>query len=236
MAFSQGSRSRLSPRDLPRFATDSLFDRLGRAVCRSDCLPRKELYEAWEVARRTRRRLRGGRVVDLAAGHGLLAYAMLLLDDSSPSALVVDRRLPLSAARLADELVRTWPRLEGRVSAVEGALEDVVLDGTALVVSVHACGALTDRVIDLALSAGAPLAVLPCCHDAETCDQGSLGGWMDLPLAIDATRALRLRAAGYEVHTQSIPAAITPKNRLLVARPSAALLGRASSVTARNAP
>ncbi len=43
---------------------------------------------------------------------------------------------------------------------------------------------------------------------------------MDAALAIDATRAARLRAAGYRVHTQEIPAAITPKNRLLIAEPA----------------
>ena len=31
----------------------------------------------------------GGRIVDLGAGHGLLAHALLLLDDSSPLAMVV---------------------------------------------------------------------------------------------------------------------------------------------------
>ena len=57
-------RAGLTPRDLGRFPSDTLFDRIARVVCRADCLPRKELYEAWEVARRVRRRFRGGRVVD----------------------------------------------------------------------------------------------------------------------------------------------------------------------------
>ena len=54
--FDPGSRSRLTPRDLPRFEGATLFDRVARAVCRASCLPRKELYESWEVARRVRRR------------------------------------------------------------------------------------------------------------------------------------------------------------------------------------
>ena len=52
------------------------------------------------MARRVRRLFRGGRVIDLGAGHGLLAQVMLLLDDSSPNALVVDKTLPASSARL----------------------------------------------------------------------------------------------------------------------------------------
>ena len=79
--FSPASRGRLTDRDLGRFPDNTLFHRLARASCHAGCLPRKELYEAWEMARRVRRLFRGGRVVDLGAGHGLLAHVMLLLDD-----------------------------------------------------------------------------------------------------------------------------------------------------------
>lgn len=215
------SRNRLNERHLPLFAGPTLFDRIARAVCRAGCLPRKELYEAWEVARRVRRRFRGGRVVDLACGHGLLAQILLLLDDSSPTALAVDRRLPPSAATLAAILQADWPRLVGRTEFLEMNLEQVQLSAVDVVVSAHACGGLTDLVLERAVGVGARVAVLPCCHDLATADAGGLTGWMDGPLAIDATRVARLRGAGYRVHTQTIPAAITPKNRLLLAEPVA---------------
>ncbi len=221
-AFDPRSRARLSPRDVARFPGDTLFERVARVVCRADCLPRKELYESWEVARRVRRRMRGGRVVDLACGHGLLAYLLLLLDDGSPDALAIDVRLPPSAERLAEELERAWPRLVGRVRREAVSLERVRLCPTDLVVSAHACGALTDAVLDLALAARARVAVLPCCQNAALGDLGGLGGWLDPALAIDATRVARVRAEGYSVHTQRIPEAITPKNRLLIASPGEA--------------
>src|SRR6266581_2051259 len=104
----RSSRNRLTEKLIPAFSGDTLFDAIARAVCRAGCLPRKELYEAWEVARRVRRRFRGGRIVDLASGHGLLAQILLLLDDSSPVALAVDRRLPKSAATLAASLSSAW--------------------------------------------------------------------------------------------------------------------------------
>src|SRR6186713_2549185 len=116
--FSPSSRGRLTARDIDRFPDGTLFHRVARAVCHAGCLPRKELYEAWEVARRVRRVFRGGRVVDLAAGHALLAQIMLLLDDSSPAAVAVDKTLPASSARLHDALVRAWPRLSGRLTLV----------------------------------------------------------------------------------------------------------------------
>jgi hypothetical protein len=220
MSFDPSSRVRLKPTTRHHFPSDSLFDHIGRVVCEASCLPRKELFESWEVARRTRRRFRGGRVVDLACGHGLVGHLMLLLDDSSPTALCVDRRLPPSARRLSEVLTRAWPRLADRVHYEERPIDEVVIEPSDVVVSTHACGALTDAVLARATAAGARLAVLPCCHDARTCDTGSLEGWVDVSLAIDTTRARRLASEGYAVHTQQIPDTITPKNRLLLGAPS----------------
>ena len=217
--FSTSSKARLTRRDAGRFPSNTLFDRIGRAVCEAGCLPRKELYEAWEVARRTRRRVRGGRVVDLAGGHGLLAHVMLLLDDSSPEALVVDTAIPPSHEKLREALIAAWPRLSGRVRYLERDIDDVELTERDVIVSSHACGNLTDRILDAAARARVPVAVLPCCHDLRSGDTGGLEGWVDGALAIDVTRAARMRAGGYDVRTQTIPESITPKNRLLLAQP-----------------
>ena len=215
--FLPSSRNRLTRHDLGRFPGNSLFDRLARAVCGARCLPRKELYESWEIAKRARRVLRGGRIVDLGGAHGLPAHAMLLLDGSSPAALVVDPNIPLSAATLHAAIVDVWPRLAGRITFLDDTVDGIVLTDTDVVVASHACGSLTDRILARAVEAGARLAVLPCCHDEQTCDPGPLAGWMDVSLAIDAVRAHRLAQHGYCVWTQTIPREITPKNRLLLA-------------------
>lgn len=217
--FSHGSKARLTDKDLGRFPGDSLFDRIARTVIAAGCLPRKELYEAWEVARRARRRFRGGRVMDLGGGHGLLGQVMLLLDDSSAGVVVVDPALPPSSATLHAELCKVWTRLSGRVSFLASPFQDVALESSDLVVASHACGALTDCVIDHAASVRARLVVLPCCHDLETCDAGGLTGWLDGALAVDVVRATGLAERGYRVWTQQIPRDITPQNRLLLAEP-----------------
>jgi len=218
-SIERSSRNRLTEKLLHKFIGETLFDSIGRAVCRAGCLPRKELYEAWEVARRVRRRFRGGRIVDLACGHGLLAQILLLLDDSSPMAWAVDRQIPKSAATLAASLHEVWPRLRGRVRFVETDLTTVELHHDDLIVSAHACGGLTDLVLEQAVAARARVAVLPCCHNFKGADLGGLEGWMDGQLAMDVVRVVRLRSRGYRVFTQQIPRDITPKNRLLLAEP-----------------
>lgn len=157
--------------------------------------------------------------MDLACGHGLLAQLLLLLDDTSPEALAVDLRLPKSATILEAALIEAWPRLQGRVNRIETDLRHVPLQRGDLIVSAHACGGLTDLILQRAVEVGACVAVLPCCHDLKTGDLGGLEGWMEGPLAMDATRVARLRAQGYRVYTQLIPGDITPKNRLLMAEP-----------------
>lgn len=219
MPFSHSSRARLTHHDFDRFPDDTLLHRIARAVCEAGCLPRKELFEAWETARRVRRLFRGGRVVDVAGGHGLLAHMMLLLDDTSAEALVVDPALPPSSAALHEVLVAAWPRLRGRIAFVGGRVDDVAVLQDDVVVSVHACGHLSDEVLARAAAARARVAILPCCHELDVQDDERLTGWLEGALAVDVARATRLQQAGYRVWTQTIPAAITGKNRLLIGKP-----------------
>lgn len=202
-----------------RIEGDTLFARIGKVVCEAECLPRKEFFEAWETARRIRRHLRGGPVLELAAGHGLLSIILLLLDDTTTHARCVDVAQPTTFRRLLKVFEARWPRLENRIQYVERKIEHTSASSDELVVSVHACGVLTDQVLDLALAAKSRVAVLPCCHDYKNCDLGDLEGWMDGSLAIDSTRVARLRSQGYCVATLRIPKEITPKNRLLLGWP-----------------
>ena len=212
----KSTKNRLTEKELVLFPGYALFEKIARSVCMAGTLPRKELYETWEFARRVRRKYRGGRIVDLACGHGLLAHIMLLLDDSSPEAIAVDNKISKNVYNLSDSITETWPRLKGRVHYIEAPMQNIRVFNDDLVVSVHACGRLTDEVIDMAIGAGARLAVLPCCHDISRSDTGGLEGWINGPLAVDVIRAHHLRAKGYTIITRKIPGDITPKNRLLM--------------------
>ena len=207
------------PQHQSLFNKDTLFDKIARSVCLAGTLPRKELYEAWETARRVRRRYKGGRVVDLACGHGLLAHIMLILDNTSDHALCIDRKLPANAQKLSQALVTDWPRLGEKIHFKEMDIEEVMIFPDDVVVSAHACGALTDLVIDKAVKGNARVAVLPCCHNLKTCPTGNLYNWMESTLAVDAVRAINLQSRGYQIFTAKIPDSITPKNRLLLGHP-----------------
>ena len=131
----------------------------------------------------------------------------------------MNKAVPASSAKLHEVLVQEWPRIAGRVTFAASRLEDVAIRPDDVVVSCHACGSLTDLVLERGAHARARVAVLPCCHDLAAGDARDLAGWVDGPLAIDILRAVRLRQQGYRVWTQSIPADITPKNRLLLGEP-----------------
>jgi len=212
----KSSRNRLSKQQVERYKGTTLFDKIARAVCRADTLPRKELYEAWEMARRVRRRYRGGRVLDLACGHGLLAHIMVILDDSSRMAIAVDKKIPGSAVKLSSTLIDTWPRLKNRIIYEEKDIQTIEVQPGDIVVSAHACGSLTDLVLEKAIEKQARVAVLPCCHNVKKSSTNQLDGWMEKTLAIDAVRAFKLKSSGYKIVTQKIPSDITPKNRLLM--------------------
>ena len=172
-SYRKNSRTRLKPSDKRRFRGDDTFDRVARAVCDAGCLPRKELYETWEAAliitRAFGHRLGALRVLDMAAGHGLLAHLLLILNPRCRSAVCVDRRQPHSFDRLSASLAGEWPHIIGRIRFVRARVEGAVPSPDTLLVSVHACGGLTDLVLKMAVDGSAPVAVVPCCHarDAE---------------------------------------------------------------------
>ena len=181
----------------------------GRAVCEAGCLPRKELFEAWEMARRVRRRFRGGRIVDLAGGHGLLAQVLLLLDDSSPSALVVDPALPPSAARAARVARRglAAPARSGRLRRPSD-LDDRAARRRRSGRVVSRVRRVSPIACSIARRGRArSVAVLPCCHDARDGAIADARGWMDRGAGASMSRARTGCAAqGYQVWTQSHPA------------------------------
>ena len=166
-----GSRTKLRPMHKHLFDDERhphLLAEVGRAVCTAEVLPRKELYEAWEVATRIDAAFpTATRIADLAAGHGLLAWLLLLLAREGGrrrTAVCVDLRMPVSAETLGDAITRRFPDVASDFHYVEGGIEAIEPSPSVLLTAIHACGPLSDDVLHAALGSGAAVALLPCCH------------------------------------------------------------------------
>jgi hypothetical protein len=222
------SRNLLQPRHALEFPGDSLFDQFARTVCRANVIPRKELFEAWAMALYVQEHFPTlDRIADLACSHGLLSWALLLLSkNNTRSAVCVDVRMPGSAETVADAMMAEWPRFmqEDRCwDYVEGSLEAIEPSNSTLLVGVHACGGLSDKIITLAIQGNAPLALVPCCHTKKSLlleqRQQLPTITCSLPDFIDNHRIQRLVDAGFDVQEARIPVEFTPKNRILLATP-----------------
>lgn len=242
-----GGRTKLRPQHAQSFLEHhppGLFRDTALVVCDLGILPRKELYECWEVATRVHARFPTSRcVADLAAGHGLLAWMLLLLARGGRTerrVVSVDHKMPPSAETLAAAFCARWPDMDGCHDYVEGDLARVEPDEHSLLTAVHACGPLTDSVLALTIRSGCAAAVMPCCHSVRKFEP-PLGLGLDMDdvraeakavgpsAAIDSCRLRLLHAHGYAVDTQHVDKAITPHNRLILATPPPSTEGRLHS-------
>ena len=150
---------------------------------------------------------RGGRVVDVAGGHGLLAFAMLLLDRTAADAIVVDPRPPPSALPLHQALAAAWPRLPrvqfGRRRARR--VHDRRQRHRGLVPRLRRA----DRSRPQARRGGrrAGLAVMPCCHEFDHAPRRRSPAGIDRPRSPSTSPGPQaLERRGYTVWTHAIPA------------------------------
>lgn len=222
---SASSRELLQPRHQRDFSGDTIFDEFFRAVCLAGAVPRKELYESWATALLIQNQFpNSGRVADLAAGHGLLSWALLLLN-SERSSVCIDKRMPGSAEKVAHALISKWPRLESRWDFVESKLQAIEPCSSTLLCGVHACGTLSDTIISLAVRGNAPLVLIPCCHTKRALqmeDRTELQNHkLSLSEFVDGRRVERLQQSGYAVYRREIPQAVTPMNTVILATPPA---------------
>lgn len=237
------SKRKLRPKDFDRYRTvePELLRQVAAIVCKLGILPEKELHECWQMADIVHRNFPSAtRVVDLAAGHGLLSWLLVLLakDDVRSTwrtAVAVDITRPKSAEILFDAFKHRWPELSDRVYYVESSLDRVSASRghETLFVAVHACGNLSDRVLISAMQSRSSVAVMPCCHSlrkqkSTLATLSRLSQWAKelvdpQPEAIDQYRIDVLRAAGYSVSRDLISEDITPFNRVILGRNSSSI-------------
>jgi hypothetical protein len=242
------SRRKLKPRDAARFANAEpiLFAELAKVVCSAGVIPEKELHECWQMAESVHKVFPESlRVADLAAGHGLLAWILVLLARAGDvpllrTAVAVDIKRPISADALAAAMTSRWPELTDVVHYVEGSIDAVFAeDGPrTLMVAAHACGSLSDRVLMAAIKSQCPVAIMPCCHSLRNQGQtlealalasdlptqaieaiGPSAVSVGLPAAIDQFRIDVLTALAYEISEDFVQQEITKFHRIIMGRP-----------------
>jgi len=233
------SRRKLKPSDARHFKGygSDLFGELAAAVCSTGVIPQKELHECWQMGEVVHAEFPESlRIADIAAGHGLLAWILVLLARVSAApiprtAIALDVRRPPSANVLSAAMIQRWPALEDSVHYVEGRVESVISTqgSTTLFVAAHACGSLSDRVLLAAIASRNPLAVMPCCLSVrkQADSLSTLAAVAGLPsfassstTGIDPFRVAALNAVNYETCDAYIQSEVTAYNRIIIGRPS----------------
>ncbi len=232
------SKHKLKAKDFVRFADaeSRLFRDLAFVVCSTGVLPEKELYECWQMAEVVHREFPDARrIADMAAGHGLLGWMLVLLSHYesgrvSRTAVTIDIKKSNAALILSDAFKKRWPELTDSVHFVECRIDSVTsTEGSStLFVATHACGALSDQVILSAVASGSSVALMPCCHSLRN-QSHTLANLSEIsnvsceeiepnPSSIDQFRVQALNALGYSVSVDSISPEISPYHSIILAK------------------
>jgi len=182
----------------------------------------KEMTEAFEFFAVTRKYMRAESMIDLCCGHGLVGLLYAAIERKTCEVILCDRRRPERFDHVWRAATTAAPWIVDKVRWVEGDLAETraTLPAGSSVVGVHACGAVTDLCLDIAADLGGPVAVMPCCRDhSHSGAPEGLSTALGADVAYVVHRTYALEARGYRVRWRSIPSAITPMNRVLIAVP-----------------
>ncbi len=202
------------------FSADTLQDKVVRALVRERVVNIKEILEGFEFFARIRKEIRSECVVDLCCGHGFVGVLFALFERQVERVVLVDKEEPPSRQKLLNCLSKIAPWIADKVESRNQCINSKMdwLESGSSIVGAHACGSLTDRCIELAIKSQGNLAVMPCCYPEKSCPApAALRLSLGHDLAYDIDRTYRLENRGYHVKWRTIPAAITPKNRVITA-------------------
>ncbi len=110
-------------------------------------------------------------------------------------------------------------------------IETLLIPENSALIAVHACGMLTDIVLEKATQARIPVAVMPCCYNAHMKQYDLRQSPESRRLLYahekdyyDAIRARFLEEQGYKAQIVQISPRITPMNNVLIGIPRAKLI------------
>jgi len=167
-----------------------------------------------------------GHVVDLCAGNGLGAFTFQY-NGLAKKSLMSDVRKPPRFNRLSGLFRKYGLSYEYHIKDIHSEdfqLGDLRNDG--LIISIHACAELADRVIDIGLNSNVPFAVMPCCHrstgkkyDLQRPPDPRLLRYEDPADYFDLVRRTHIEESGWTCYWREVPQEITKKNHVLIGFP-----------------
>ena len=207
------------------FNSATLQDKFLQAIAADRLLPIKEVLESFEFFARVRKAVRASVMADLCCGHGLLGILFAMFERDVDRVILIDQNEPESRLKLIAAASKVAPWITAKIDNREAKIdiEDDWIKRDTAIVSAHACGVLSDLCIAIAIKSAGPIAILPCCYPRSACEAPlALQTQLGMETAFDIDRTYRLENAGYSVRWGTIPAEITPMNRILYGRPSQA--------------
>jgi hypothetical protein len=156
-------------------------------------------------------------VYDLCSGNGLNG-AYWLINDMAGRVHYFDLKKNHHFEKLRNGLPSNYEH--HGVNILE---EDIEIEKGGLVASIHACGVLTDKVMNIAMAQRNPFAVVPCCNDYDNNVHFSpevIKYFEDKDGAIDAARIRKAQEQGYNVVLRAVPKDITTQNKVIIGIPS----------------
>lgn len=202
---------------------DDINERIHQAVLNSG-MPEKEFYEAKEFYTKIKPvffeyfRLKNDdqldQVIDFCSGNGLNGI-FWLLHQAAASVSFVDNKDNSNFNKLEYLL---GPYISN--SSFSESIPDVSKEKTAFT-AIHACGELTDWLIDTAVKTRKPFGVMPCCHlnDNNVIKKSILNYFSAKDECIDIARIITIKQSNYRVLVRNISKTITDKNRIIVGVP-----------------
>lgn len=196
--------------------------RVLEALATERCIRVKEVCESFEVYACVHKRLKSHKVIDLCCGHGLTGLLFAIFNPEIKEVILLDHQKSESAIATQRCLEKAFPEIVGRVHWVTCSLKNssTQVKAHADLIAVHACGVRTDQCIALAVEHNRPLVVVPCCYTGTGQDTpAALRTSLGVEIAADIGRTYRLEASNFVVEWDSIPEAISPMNRVIIAHP-----------------
>ena len=201
------------------FSGDSLQNKLLKKLAYTHMLPIKEILESFEYFERIRKKVKAEVMCDLCCGHGFIGILFAIFERKVSKVFLVDKVEPASRQKLIQACIEVAPWIESKIHNIEDEIspESSWLEKNMSVVSSHACGILTDLTLDIAMAVNGKVAVMPCCYPEKKCKApNALQSKLGIETAFDIDRTYRLEQAGYHVYWKSVPALITPMNRVII--------------------